>query len=317
MSSTEHFVEGGDLRDTARLLHDVFGAPRFRDERYLDWYYRQNPLGPAIETDVADEQGRLGHIGGVPHVYHSQRGTVQCSFPLNVAVHERGRGRGLLARLTARQWASVGERFGQAILLGMANAQSAPFYMGKAGYRLQTRLPATICPPMWPELGPVEHHGVDAAFLRSAAFDRIFDSLDLSPTEGYSERWTREGLAWRLSQPDAGYAVHVGRDVVIVSALEERLGIPFLVVGKTFRRTAARSPRPVANGVIARACRYRGRALGVYGGFSATTRVFGAPLPERLKPSPLHLVVNCHPAGWFDLSTFRYDTFEFLDFDAY
>src|SRR5438552_10366726 len=95
----------GDLSDTARLLFDVFHAPQFRDVRYLDWYYRRNPLGPAIETDYVDEQGLLGHMAGIPHLYHSRSGEHPTMFPLDIAVHERGRGKGVMAKMTAACYA--------------------------------------------------------------------------------------------------------------------------------------------------------------------------------------------------------------------
>lgn len=317
MDPKGELLEGGDLRDTARLLHDVFHAPQFRDERYLDWFYRRNPLGPAIETDFADDEGRLGHIGGIPHFYHSRDRVLQAMFPLNVAVHERSRGRGIMGKLTSACYAETRRRWGQALLIGMANANSVGFYTTKGGYRCVMQMPVHLCPPVWPRLERVTHHEVTDAYLASSEFAELVASLDLAPTEGWSQRWTKEVLAWRLAKPDGGYMVHVGEHSVVVTCPERRNGVPFAVVLKTFRRkTAPMDPVPV-NSVIAAACRRRRALAAVHAGFSAKTRILGIRIPERWKPAPLNLCVSSQPEGFMDLPSFRYDTFEFLEFDVY
>lgn len=312
------FLEGrADLADTARLLYDVYRAPQFRDARYLDWYYRQNPLGPAIETDLVDEQGRLGHMGGIPHVYHSRSGTLQAMFPLNIAVHERARGKGGMANMTAACYAETEKRWGKALLLGMANANSVGYYGTKGGYRVVMQMPVTICPSVWPDLDRVETRRIDPAYLASADFEALFETFDLSPGEGWSERYTLPFLRWRLSRPDSDYRIHAGKDVVVVTSCDRRHGLPFTIVMKTFRRKSAGGARAGANGVIAAACRQRRTPLAVYAGFSGQTRVRGFRLPERWKPAPLHLCVSCRPPGFLDLPAFVYETFEFLEFDVY
>jgi hypothetical protein len=307
----------GDLADTARLLFDVYHAPQFRDARYVDWYYRKNPLGPAIETDLVDEHGRLGHMAGIPHVYHSRRGTLRAMFPLNIAVHERGRGKGGMAQMTARCYAETEKRLGSALMLGMANQNSVAYYGSKGGYRVVLKMPVTICPSIWPDLGGVETRSIEPDYLASSEFEALFDTLDLSPGEGWSERYTLPFLRWRLSRPDSDYRIHVGDEAVVVTSSDRRHGVLFTIVMKTFRRKSANGARVGVNGVIAAACRQRRTPLAVYAGFSGETRIRGIGLPERLKPAPLYLCVSARPAGFLDLPSFVYETFEFLEFDVY
>lgn len=317
MDPRGELLSHADLKDTARLLHDVFHSPQFEDERYLDWYYRKNPLGPAIETDIADEVGRLGHIGGIPHFYHSTSGVLQAMFPLNVAVHERARGRGVMARLTSACYEETRRRWGNALLIGMANANSVAFYTTKGGYRCVMQMPVRLAPPLWPSLGRVTHTAVDAAYLSSPEFRALVGGLDLEPTEGWSQRWTPEVLEWRLGKPGSGYVVHEGKHAVVVTCRERRHGLPFAVVLKTFRRKSAPPGPVVVNDVVASACRNRRAVMAVYAGFSAKTRLLGVRIPERYKPAPLNLCVSSQPEGFVDLPSFRYDTFEFLEFDVY
>jgi hypothetical protein len=310
-------VDGpSDLADTARLLFDVFRAPQFRDARYLDWYYRQNPLGPAIETDYVDDDGRLGHMAGIPHVYHSRAGEHPTMFPLNIAVHERGRGKGVMAKMTAACYAETERRWGCALLTGMPNANSTDYYVTKGGYRLVMKMPVRICPPVWPHVERVATRAVGPEYLASRDFEALFDTLDLEPQDGWCEKYTLAMLRWRLSRPDSDYRIHVGGEVVVVTSTDRRRSVPFTIVLKTFRRRGAEGA-PVANGVIAAACRHRRTPLAVYAGFSAQARVHGVALPERLKPSPLNLVVSCRPLGFLDLDRFEYASYEFLEFDAY
>jgi len=317
MDSGGAILENGDLADTARLLYDVFHAPQFADARYLDWYYRQNPLGPAIEADYGDAEGRLGHIGGVPHFYHSKDRVVQAMFPLNVAVHERARGKGVLAKVTNACYAETRRRWGSALLIGMANDNSVGYFTSKGGYRCVMQMPVRLCPLVWPSLERVSHETVTRSYLDGAAFEAMADTLDFSPTANFSQRWTKETLRWRLARPDAEYAVHEGPHSVVVTCPEKKNGVPFAVVLKTFRKKdAPKDPMPV-NGVIAAACRARGAVMAVHAGFSAKTVVQGARVPEAYKPAPLHLCVSSQPEGFFDLPSFVYDTFEFLEFDVY
>jgi hypothetical protein len=306
-----------ELADIARLLFDVFHAPQFRDSRYLDWYYRQNPLGPAIETNFADEQGLLGHMAGIPHVYHSRSGELPAMFPLNIAVHERGRGQGVMAKMTASCYAETERRWGSALLTGMPNANSTAYYTTKGGFRLVKPMPVKICPSIWPYFARVDTRRIDAEYLASRDFEALYATLDTDPRDDWSEKYTLPMLRWRLSRPDSDYRVHVGKEAVVVSSMDRRHGIPFTIVVKTFRRRGARSARVDANGVIAAACRTRGTPLAVYSGFSDQTSVRGVKLPERFKPSPLNLVVSSRPLGFLDLARIEYAAYEFLEFDAY
>src|SRR5262249_30575393 len=88
-----------DLRDTARFLYEVFPVPRFADARYLVWYYRTNPVGPAVETDLLENGAQLGHFAGIPQVLHSTSGTLNAALLVDVSVSERARGRGLMSVL--------------------------------------------------------------------------------------------------------------------------------------------------------------------------------------------------------------------------
>lgn len=316
MALAEHALsERADLAETARLLRAVFPIEKFSDARYLEWFYRQNPVGAAIEVDRADTDGsRIGHVGGIPQEYHSASGIRMSVFPLNLAVLPSGRGRGLMTEMNEACFAEAHRVYGADMMVGMPNAASTPGYTGRLRFRLVGPLPVVLCPPAWPTTEVVTSRPVTRDYLDGRDFAELTMSLDLSPGPALSHRWTPALLRWRLASPAARYTVHASPEAAIVTCVERRLGIPVAVVVKTFRRAG---PRPVAaNGIIAAACRHHRAPVALYAGFSAATKVVGAPLPSRLKPAPLNLSVRRYDDA-DDQPDPRLDTFELFDFDAF
>jgi hypothetical protein len=220
-----------------------------------------------------------------------------------------------MAEMSEACFAEATRVHGDAVLVGVPNAGSTPGYTGRLGFRLVRPLPVVVCPPVWPLRAAVGSVVASAEWRESAAFDRLAARLDLTPTDGFSHRWTRELLRWRLGAPGAAYAVHVGSRVALVTCATRHRGVPITVVLKAFR--LGTGPKVAANDVIAAACRHHGTPFAIYGGFSATIRVVGVPVPARFKPSPLNLIVRSLRPGFLDAAAFVFDSFELLDFDAF
>ena len=140
---------------------------------------------------------------------------------------------------------------------------------------------------------------------------------DAVPVRDWVQSWTPDFLRWRLSRPDGGYVLHVARDAVGVSVLSHAaLRIRAAVLLKVFPRPGA--TLPVASGSLVRAaCRVHRAPMCVYAGFNAHAVVRGIAPPRRLQPSPLNLVFKSLDEERAPSATFRVDTFEFLDMDAY
>ncbi|HEX3595960.1 MAG TPA: hypothetical protein VHU80_12700 [Polyangiaceae bacterium] len=314
MSAAEHANERADLNDTARLLHEVFPIAKFADARYLEWFYRQNPVGDAVEIDRAEGDTRLGHVGGIPQEYHSKARTRMSVFPLNLAVLPSGRGRGLMTEMNEACFTEARGRYGIEMMVAMPNAASTRGYTGRLRFRLIGPLPVLLCPPVWPSIAVVESHRVTPEFLAGPEFERLARRLSFAPGAAWSHRWTPELLRWRLGSPAASYAVHADRAAAIVTCVEHRMGIRITVVVKTFGCGAAR--RVGVNALIAAACRFHRSPVGLYAGFSAATHVAGISLPDRFKPAPLNLCVRRYDDLDDDPAP-RLDTFESFDFDPF
>lgn len=308
-------TEPADLAETARFLHEIFPIPRFADDRYLRWWYRENPVGAAVEADLVENGACSGHFAGIPQRLHSTRMTLPAVLLVDVSIAASQRGRGLMAVVHDLCAEEAARRYPDGVIIGVANGPATPTYRKYLQYRILRPLPAFVCPPVWPDLGRYESARADAAYCASRELEDLVRSLDLSPTAGFSQEWSLELLRFRLASPGASYTLHVGDDVVIVTTKVKQSGVPVVVVLKTFRRRAG--TRPIANGAIAAACRFHRAPVAVYAGVSAACRVVGMPLPERLKPAPLNFIVRGVRPGSFDVTSFQLDTYEFLDFDAY
>ncbi len=142
------------------------------------------------------------------------------------------------------------------------------------------------------------------------------ESLAAAPAASWTNAWPADVLRWRLAAPNCGpFTVHVSPTLVAISTRAQLQGVPLAVLLKLGVRDG--QPGPISGApVITAACRYHRAPLAIYAGFNRHVRVRGVRPPRRLQPSPLNLIYR-------SLSTeapkesFRLDTFEFLDMDAY
>lgn len=295
------------LERTAALLADVFGA-RF-SPAYLTWQYERSPEGHEIATDLADESGRpLAHYVVVPQTWVSPAGRRPFALSLNTAVRPEARGRGMFTRLAEATYETAHRDRGVAAVIGVANASSTPGFTGRLKFSLYDLLPVTIGLARPSAPASTRSHS-------SAAVDpQLWGSLDLTPRSGWMQEWTAEKLTWRLASPLGPYGVHVHPSGVMVTAVARR-GVPITLVLKVFARRGA--PYVATRALLRAACRYHRTAVYLYAGYNGRARVRGLPLPQRLRPAPLNLIYRALDASVPAAADMRFETFEFLDFDAY
>jgi len=303
-----------NLRLTARLLRETFGLDQFDDERYLRWFYDENPLGAAIEEQFDQGDRRLAHLAGIPQEYHCRESCLPIVFPLHIAVDPTLRGRGMMSQLSTRCFEHARERDGVIAFVGMPNASSTRGYTNQLGFRLVKPLPVRLLLPLAPASG-IRSHAVEAKFLESRQFRDLVESIDFAPGPAWSQRWTPERVRWRLAAPHASYALHVSAGAIAVSRRTRSFGLPFAALLKLYPRRGNCERRMAA--LVSASCRFHGAPFGVYAGWNAHAKVPGIPLPERLKTSPLNLIFRSLDAAVIHQDSMTFDTFEFLDFDAY
>lgn len=303
----------GDLVAASRLLDRELPARRFVDDRYLRSLYGANPLGDAYVAD-AYEAGRLdGHYALVPQRYRNRHGPRPMVFSLNAVTRSGAQRKGTFTRLGRLVWGAAADD-GVAAVIGVTNDRSITPVV-RAGWRHICRLPVLVCPPVAPPVG-WSSVAVDDTFLGSDGPSQWFADLDEAPAEEWMSSWDPDVVRWRLSLPGLGpYAVHRDAATTAVSTATRVGGVEVAVVLKLWSRRGHDAPRS-AQRAVAAACRHHRAPVAVYAGFNRLRSLRGWPLPDRLRPAPLNLMVYClDPA--LDQDRFTLDTFEFLDMDAF
>jgi hypothetical protein len=303
-----------ELEMTLGLLRTVLPSPRWDTLDFLDWVYNENPLGELVPQNVDRDGQRLCHIGGVPMNLRSadDAGRFLILYNSSAAPEEQGKGTYVktLFKLHGRA-----RDLGFHGMLGVTNAASTGPATKGFKARMLGALPAKLCVPTVVRSPGHTHHPVDDAFLDSGEFEKLASELDATPAGTWTNCWTPDVLAWRLRWIGYDYTLHVGPDLVAVSTRTTYRGVPVAVLSKVLPRAGARGPLS-SEQMIAAICKYHRAPAAVYAGFNANVPVKGFKLRQDRLPSPLNLLF-LSTSDAVDTDTFRFETFEFLDFDAY
>lgn len=298
---------------TAALLERVFpDATRISRPEYLRWLYEESPFGTAIEANLDDDEGRAGHYALVPLGLTADGESRAGALSLNTAVDERARGGGVFVKLAGEALDSARER-GVGTVVGVANANSTPGFLKRLSFELAGPLPATVLLPL-----PGRGQGVrsmwagEDAFAAGGVAGAGLEALLAPPARGLARAWTPEALRWRLAAPGSRYALHRSERMLVVSTADHSKPVPVAVLLKAF----ASAPPSAAErrAAVRAACRFHRAPLAIHAGLNDMVSFSGPRLPERLRSSPLNLIVR-HLEEPPPSSAFA--RFEFLDFDAY
>lgn len=273
------------LRLTATLLRQVWpGSGQFTED-YLRWLYMDNPSGQALGANAWHGDRLVGHYVLIPMEASLRGRPVKAALSLNTAVHPAHQGRGLFTRLAADAYRSASD-LGVHHVIGVANANSTPGFIGRLGFTLVAPLDAKIT---WglPEI---------AAPAEDSDWRRL---------------WTPGSYAWRLANPNARYSVarSGGRHACLAATGEFGLRAILQMEMETEFSRLLESRLPLADRPW----------LKLWIGLSPRLRFpqgLSFDLPARLRRSPLNLIYR--PLGG-DASVPARDKLEFslLDFDAY
>ncbi len=305
-------TDDAELQRTATLLNHVFEHADPLTVASLRWYYDENPAGEAAVGRVEEDGKRLGNYALIPNRFRSIAGEERVlGVGVDLAVDPDARGSGAFRRTVEDSYAR-GTAMGFDGILGVANANSAPRMVATLGWRSLAPLPVT----MIPAVGSTK--GFRSTEITTETIDvvdsLVDDEFPRSSTSGFAPIWTTELLRWRLQRPGHSYSVHVSDDLVVVSTRTRVAKLPFgVILGVLSRRDVPRVPVGRVAAVVGR---HHKAPFVIHWGRSPALRMRGVPLPQKLMPSPLSLVL--HPfVSDFNRDTFELGEFGFLDFDAY
>lgn len=271
-----------DLQEISGLLNVVFRKEKDWD-RELPWQYIENPCGPARYVNARNEDGRLiGHYAviPIPRLKDQRFSHYRTFLSLNTAVHPDAQGKGIFKITATSLYQDLGSQ-GPAMVLGVANANSIKGFIGSLGFYDLGRMALRFYLP-WqsPKVLP----------------DRL---LETDPTF----------LMWRSRRP----GTHIVRDIRTgtLSRLIRHKGIPLEGILTQACEADTLAPLKVPERSLVQS------PLRLYASSCPQERG-GIPVPERLRPSPLHYICRLLPdenaAGLINHLNSR--RFEFLDFDV-
>jgi len=296
------------LETDRRLLAEVFPHdPKFSNSAFLEWQYTRSPSGQVVAANRDDADGRLGHYAVLPQRWSVAGQPARFALSLNTAVAERGRGQGLFTTLAEATYATA-RAGGFEAIVGVANAQSTPGFLGKLGFSLVGPLPVSILLPR-----PFRGGG---AFDRIALTDVTSETLKcFSPSASAVARvWDLAELQWRVSDPARSFSVFVSDQMLAITCATRQHGVPMAVILKVL---AAPGLEGLGVGrLVNAACRHHSGLFALHAGTNPALSLKGIRLPQRLKPSPLNLIVKSLNVNR-SATDFVPTTFEFLEFDAY
>jgi GNAT superfamily N-acetyltransferase len=299
------------LERTAAMLGEVFGGTRYSKE-YLDWQYERSPEGREVAVDIERDGRSLAHYCVIPQTYGYDRLRRKFALSLNTAVTKEARGKGVFTQLAEDTYEKARRDFGVSAIVGVANANSTPGFLGRLKFKHLGALPVHVGIVNALATGGTQSYSTCDS-LRELPRD-VWDSIDTASPLHWSQVWTPELIRWRLDSPLGPYAVHVHKSGIAISTVERR-AIPIAILLKMLPRKGV--ARINSRALLRAACRYHGTAVYLYAGFNERATIRGMPLPQKLRPSPLNLIYRAFddtvPAG----DHVKLGTFEFLDFDAY
>ncbi len=260
------------------LLRTVFPKARHLTPDYLEWHYGGNPDGKAVGCNAFAGDELVGHMAAIVFPCRLDGEDRRGMYTVNGAVHPDHRGRRLQSGISAAMFEDAA-RLGYAFCFATGNKWSTGPLLTR--FKMVRPLDARI--------------GFGLPRLRETVLDPSFERV-----------WSDEALRWRMANPEAVYSqVRHSTGSAIVSPT----GIPG--VGAILHQDS-KHDGPVSTGSAPGPLRVW---LGLDPGLDWMRSAF-APLPMRLRPSPLNLVFKDLTGGGFVPDPDRV-VFRGADFDAF
>ena len=247
------------LKQYAYLFKQAFKINRHLTRNYLKWLYVDNPLGEVLGFNAFDSVGLAAHYACIPiqALLNGEPSTGLLS--LNTATHPNHQGKGLFTGLANATYNKVREQ-GFEFVVGVANANSTPGFIGKLGFHLVKPLDVRIGFGLPRRVSETKG---------SLQFNRI---------------WTQESIEWRLSNPSNKYRVeNLSDGQTCVYAKTGRAGICAVLFDSCVSGLNIVNQKSFLNW----------NPIKLWLGLDpliSWDRSFYYNIPESLRPSPLNLI---------------------------
>lgn len=301
-----------DYELTARRATEAFASPdvTFSAER-LRWFYQRSFARGTIILGIFDDGVKVGHAALVKQLLMIDGAEQPAAQFVDLFILKKYRSRGSLRKIyqeIENQCRSTNIRF----LLAMPNDKARPvnaFFLKLEPYlTLPIRSGISLSPL---RSSRIKFSGRLDALTPSEAI-ALFSAFDTSVTEN-GLNWDGDHLYHRLGGPGSEFGIHATDDLLLISSPRTKKGINYTLLCGFFARPAGKKiSNADVRGLVRAACRLWRRPVFVYVGVNeAIPSMPGAELPQRLRPSLMHLQLRDFGEG----EPIKLDRFQLIDFD--
>lgn len=299
-----------DLQKTQYLLTHAFPkSEKFKGLEFLNWEYYGSPSGQVIQTNLDVSDTRVGHYAVIPQRWSINGIQIKVGLSLNTAISQNYRMKGNFTDLAERTFESARES-GIDAIIGVANQNSTAGFVNRLGFTLLGSLETRIL------MRVVDKCSSKVKSISKPQFLTWFEDREnnFQNEPGLKRLWDSAEINWRISSPGLEVSYFLFDESMVISTVSMYKGIPVSIILKVL--TLSQNQRVNMRHVATATCRLHNTFFAIHSGFNSHVINSGIPLPKRLLPSPLNLIVKpLTQLAKEQLS--RPTTFEFLDFDAY
>lgn len=274
-----------EIEKTALLLKLVWPHSNFTKD-YLNWLYRENPVGKAEAYNIWDNGEIIAHYAAIPIKAKLFGSLEKGLLSINTAVHPSYRGKGYFKILATHTYENA-KINGVNFVIGVANAISTKLFIKQLQFQ-------HVCPL-----------SVKIGF--GAVKQRVLDSGDLQ----YIPYWNEKILSWRIKRPTSKYNIYKTKNSYALYSSTNKFGIYANMYEGDINLVNIKSLKSLSY--------FRWNPLTVWIGLNSNcnwSKSFYINLPGRFKPSPLNFIFK-DLTGLERTLVPEKIRFSLIDFDAF
>jgi len=274
-----------EIEKTALLLKFVWPDSGLNKD-YLNWLYRENPLGKAEAYNVWNNGEIIAHYAAIPIKVKLFGSLEKGLLSLNTVVHPSYQGKGYFNILAARTYENA-QKNGVNFVIGVANAISTVLFKMQLGFQHVCPLTVKI------GFGAVKRISIDPRELQ------------------YVPCWDEKILSWRIQRPKSKYNIYKTNNSYAIYSSTNKYGIWANMYEGDLNLANIKSLKSLSH--------FRWNPLTAWIGLNSNcdwSKSLYITLPERFKPSPLNLVFKDLSGLGRTLAPEKI-LFSLIDFDAY
>tara|TARA_B100001540_G_scaffold124091_1_gene110634 strand:+ start:35 stop:883 length:849 start_codon:yes stop_codon:yes gene_type:complete len=117
--------------------------PHYKNEKYLEWLYNDNPVGNFIGIDAIDNGLEIGQVGGIPYEFNYNGNKIKILQSINVCVDQKYRGKKLFSEMATRL-ENYARDENYSFIIAIANKLATPAWLNSISMKFLSQLDVLI-----------------------------------------------------------------------------------------------------------------------------------------------------------------------------